>query len=283
MTPTASPSPNRETPPTGQPPRTVAAWLFFSVNLALYFCAAVWLASLLHLSLPIPTLWARTLFPVLALATTLLALARTLPLQNVLTVAFIVIFCSTVAEIFNATFHLPFGARTFTNELGPKLFGLVPWPLPLIWVMAILNSRGVARLMLRPWRKTTKYGLWMIGLTCLLTVVFDFNLEPFASVANGWWLWRMPRSVPAWQTAPWVNFAAWGIVALLILVFVTPWLINKQRPRSSPPDYHPLGLWLLLNLLPAVGDATHQLWLPAAVAVVLATIAAVFAVHGARW
>jgi hypothetical protein len=52
--------------------------------------------------------------------------------------------------------------------------------MPFIWAVAVLNSRGVARLILRPWRKTTKYGLWVIGLACVLTVIFDFNLEPFA-------------------------------------------------------------------------------------------------------
>ncbi|HXD00543.1 MAG TPA: carotenoid biosynthesis protein, partial [Verrucomicrobiae bacterium] len=251
-------------------------------NLALLACIASGVAFLLPPPQSPGAIWATALFPLLALAATLLALARTLPAQNVLAVAVIIALLSGIVEIINVKTGVPFGARTFTDDLGPQILGL-PWPLPFLSTAALLSSRGVARLILRPWRKTAKYGLWVIGLAALLTVIFDFNLEPFASAANSWWIWRMPKSVPAWQTAPWVNFLGLAMTTLLILAFTTPWLINKSRTRSGPLDYHPLLLWLLLNLLPAAGDATHHLWLPAALAVVLSILATTFALRGARW
>jgi len=272
MTPAADPS-----------PRPAPARLPFFATLALFACAAVWMAALLRPPPFADAAWAAALFLVFALAATLLALARTLPAQNVLAVTAITAFLSSIAEIINLKSGIPFGARIYTDAFGPKLFGLLPWPVPFIWPVAILNSRGVARLILRPWRKTAKYGLWVIGLAALLAVIFDFNLEPFASVANSWWIWQMPKTVPAWQTAPWVNFLAWAVLTLLILAFTTPWLINKNRARSAPPDYHPLLLWLLLDLLPAIGDAAHHLWLPAALAVILAALVTTFALRGAKW
>jgi uncharacterized membrane protein len=258
------------------------ARLQFLAGLALLACTATGIAVLLPTPQPPIAQIGTALFPVLALAAVLLALARTLPAQNVLAVAVIIALLTAIADVINVKTGVPFGARTFTDDLGPQILGL-PWPLPFIWTAAILSSRGVARLILRPWRKTAKYGLYVIGLTVLLTVIFDFNLEPFASAANSWWLWRMPKSVPAWQTAPWVNFLGLAMTTLLILAFTTPWLINKNRTRSGPPDYHPLLLWLLLNLLPAVGDAAHHLWLPAALATILATITTTFALRGAKW
>jgi uncharacterized membrane protein len=264
-------------------PRPAAARLLLFADILLFAFTAVWLVSLWQPLLVVHAVWAEALFPVLVLAATLLGLARTLPTQNVLAVAALIAVLYGLVDIINIKTSIPFGARVYTDALGPKFFGLVPWPLPFAWAAAILNSRGVARLILRPWRKTTKYGLWVIGLACGLTVVFDFNLEPFASIANPWWLWLMPKSVPAWQSAPWINFLACAVITLLILAFTTPWLINKQRPRSSPPDYHPLVLWLLLNLLFAVGDTARHLWLPAVLAVVLAAIVTTFALRNASW
>jgi uncharacterized membrane protein len=265
------------------PARSAATRLHLPVTLALILCAAVWLASLLRPSLLPGANWPQTFFPLLAFAATLIALSRALPAQNVFAATAVIVVIASSAEIISAITGVPFGARTYTDDFGPRIFGLLPWPMPFIWVVAVLNSRGVARLILRPWRKTTKYGLWVIAFTCLLTVTFDFNLEPFAGDANSWWIWRMPKSVPAWHHAPCVNFLAWAVVTLLILAFATPWLINKQRTRSSPPDYHPLILWLIINLLPAVGDATQQLWLPAALATALAVIVSTFALRGAMW
>jgi uncharacterized membrane protein len=264
-------------------PRSAAARFHLPVTIALFVCAVLWSASLLRPSLLPGAAWAEALFPVLALAATLLALARTLPAQNVFAATAVIVLIASIAEIISAKTGVPFGARTYTDDFGPRIFELLPWPMPFIWAVAVLNSRGVARLILRPWRKTTKYGLWVIGLTCVLTVVFDFNLEPFAGAGNSWWIWRMPKSVPAWHNAPWIVFPAWAVTTLLILAFATPWLINKQRTRSSPPEYHPLAVWLLINLLPAVGDASHQLWLPAAIAAVLAMVVTTFALRGARW
>lgn len=270
------------TPPAEPTPSPAATRFLLPVTLALFVCGAVWVVSFFCPPLlPIAGL-AQALFPLLALAATMLAIARKLPSQNVFAVTLFILLFSAIAETISAKSGIPFGARTYTDAFGPRIFDLLPWPMPFIWAIAILNSRGVARLILRPWRKTGKYGLWVIGLTCALTVILDFNLEPFASLANSWWIWRMPKSVPAWETAPWVNFLAWAVVTLLILAFVTPWLINKQR-RASPSEYHSLLLWLLFNLIPAAGDAAHAMWLPAIFAVVLAAVATTFAIRGATW
>jgi uncharacterized membrane protein len=265
-----------ETPPPAAPARQraafVASLIFAVLTLAACLCAPV-LAN---------TRWPAALFLLSAFAATLLALARNLPWQNVLSAAALIAAISGFAHALNAKTGLPFGARVDTDALGPRLFGVLPWPVPLIWIVAILNSRGVARLILRPWRRTPNYGFRVIGLACLLTVVFDLGLEPWAGEANVWWFWQMPRSVPAWHHAPWVNFLGWTVTTLLILAFVTPWLINKKPVPPPPPDYQPLVLWLLLNLLPAAGCAAHHLWSAAAATALAAAIVTTFALRNAR-
>jgi putative membrane protein len=246
----------------------------------------VWLVNAvllwLRIELPPGARWIEALFPLLAVATTLLALGRRLPLQNVITAACVIGSISTGIVTVGVATGFPFGPIVFGDSLGEKLFQVVPWAIPLLWVVLIINGRGVARLMMRPWRKTNFYGFWVMGLTCLLVVCFDLGLEPFAVQAKGYWVWPLGRAVASWYTAPWANFLAWFITALAILTFTIPWLINKQ-PIKQPMDYHPLIVWFLLNLWIASGNALHQLWLAVAVTIVSSAVAIVFATRGAHW
>ncbi len=171
----------------------------------------------------------------------------------------------------------------FGPEIGQKFFNLLPWAMPLLWVVAVLNSRGVARLVLRPWRKMRTYGFWLIGLTALFTMLFDCALEPFASHVKHYWIWTTAGYSLTPQGAPISNSVGWFIVTVLMLAFATPALINKQLSKRSAPDFHPLAVWLGGILLFAFAAATHGLWPAVAVDAVIGIAATVFAIRGARW
>ena len=245
-------------------------------------CATSWLLRLLAMPVVERWRWAEALLPVAAVATTLAALARRLPAQNILLAASLIALIGGAVQTLGATTGIPFGAYTYTDKIGQQIFDLLPWPMPCLWVVVILNARGIARLVLRPWRKTRNYGFQVIGLTCILAVVFDLALEPFASKVSRYWIWQTPENVLAWHTAPWANFLGWLMTTLLILVVVTPWLINK-KPTRRPPDLYPLIVWWGLNLIPAIGAAMHGLWSAAVFAVLANLLVTVFAVRGARW
>ena len=214
---------------------------------------------------------------------TLVAQSRRLPAQNVLLAAAIIGFISGIVEWIGAASGIPFGPRAFPGGFGEKIFG-VPWPVPVLWIVFLLNSRGVARLMLRPWRKSKTYGFRVIGLTCLLMVALDLGFEPFASRANHFWIWEMKQNVFTWSGAPWVKFFSVGLTALLILAFATPSLINKNPTSSKrPPDYSPLILWLAMSLYFAVASGLAGLQLAMIVGLSLSVIVVVFALRGARW
>jgi uncharacterized membrane protein len=216
-----------------------------------------------------------------AVATTLLALARTLPEQNVLAVAGIIVALSGLIQIAGATLGTPFGHFIYTQDAGPRLFGLLPCAVPLVWIVVILNSRGVARLILRPWRASPNIGLWTLGVTCMLAVLFDASLEPYAAAINHYWIWQTPKIVPAWNGVPWTNYFGWAISSLLILTAVAPWLINK-KPGTMPPDYFPLLIWLLMMLFLAACDAAHQFRAAAFLGLGTAVLAAFFALKNLK-
>src|SRR5579862_8917728 len=171
-------------PPAENPPRNRPEVSPRFLLAAFLLCAAAWLGSIARVRGLENADWPAALFLLLALATTLVSLTRTLPAQNVLSAAGVIAFIASIAELINARADMPFGTRTFTGDLGPRCFGVLPWAIPAVWVVAMLNSRGVARLILRPWRKTSKYGFWVIGLTAVLMVMFDLSLEPFAGAAQ---------------------------------------------------------------------------------------------------
>lgn len=274
------PSGNRPANRFAEKARVWTHWLFTVLLAAVW--ALVLAADGLTLDLPGKPGWPEALLLLLATAGTLTALVRQLPLQNVLLAAGVIAFMGGAVHALGVTTGIPFGPFLFGVDAGPRLFKTLPWALPLIWVVVILNSRGVARLILRPWRKIRNYGYWLIGVTAALSVLFDLALDPLAARVKHYWLW-LPTKFPVdWQGAPLVNFVSWAAVSLLILAFVTPALINKN-PARRPPDFHPLAVWLGAVVWFGIACAQHGFW-PAVVADgTLAALAAIFAIRGGRW
>src|SRR5206468_2785042 len=127
-----------------------------------------------------------------------------------------IVIIAGAVQTFGALTAIPFGPYVYTENIGQQLFDPLPWAVPPVWVVAILSSRGVARLMLRPWRKTKAYGFWSMGVTALLVVLLDFGLEPFATRVKHYWLWNPTKITFDWYGAPWVNFLGWAVTVLLI-------------------------------------------------------------------
>jgi putative membrane protein len=218
---------------------------------------------------------------ILALAATLLRLARTLPWQNVIACAVLTGALAGIFQGVGARTGIPFGPFFYTENIGHLVFHEVPWPLPLLYIAILLNVRDVARLILWRWRETTNYGVWVISLASLLATVFDAGLEPIASTGH-WWIWTTSKSIPSWQGAPWINFAGWIATSFFILALATPWLINKKTSSQSPRDYFSLIIWVILTLLLAVNNASHKFWMAAALTVAVDIVLVVLALRNSN-
>lgn len=227
--------------------------------------------------------WPDGLLVVLTTATVLASLTRQLPGQNVMLASFIIAIIAGAVQSLGALTAIPFGPFVYTDHIGQQLFYPLPWAIPLMWITVILASRGVARLILRPWRKTSNYGFRLMGLTTLLVVLLDLGLEPYATRIKHYWFWNPAKIKFDWYTTPWTNFFGWAATGLLILAFATPSLINKKPGPQAPPDYSPLVLWLLVNFLFATGAAHHHLWPAVGLISLSSVVVTLFAVRGARW
>ena len=227
--------------------------------------------------------WADVLFMVAVTVALALNLARQLPLLNVGAAAGIILVVGGAAQLLGAQTSVPFGPFTFNREFDPLVFGLLPLGAPFLWLAILLAARGTARLILRPWRKMTTYGFWLIGVTAALVVITDVALEPFAAFAHHYWIWEKTKIPFTWYGAPVVNFLAWGFVALIMLAFATPLLINKQPNRKNVPDFAPFFLWLGMMIVFAAAPVEAGVWRAVTVDGVIAAVVTGLAVTGSRW
>jgi uncharacterized membrane protein len=236
---------------------------------ALGLFALSWLVAWLRFVLAEPPLvqarWPEAVLLLTAAASTLASLARQLPLQNVILAAAVVALLGGIFHTLGAVTAVPFGPLEFQPSFGRLLFPPLPWAVPLLWIVLVLNARGVGRIILRPWRQTRDYGLWLIGVSAVLTGMLELALEPFATGIMHYWSWGPTKLASSWYGTPWVNLLGWVLCTLLVLAFVTPALINK-RPGGTEPQWQPWLVWSLLNLLLLTGLSAGRLWLAVLVA-----------------
>jgi uncharacterized membrane protein len=238
----------------GRKVHVVLAGLLVAAAIAAY--AQLWLPYPLlgHESRP------EALLLFLSVVTTLTSLWRQLPGQNMALAGCVIALIGGAVHLLCALVGIPFGPIVFDQEhLGRTVFHLLPWSMPLIWVVIVLNSRGVARLILRRCRHKPYYGFWVIGLATMLVVIFTLSFEPFATHVKQYWSWKATKIPFSWYDAPLVNFLGWAVTTLVMLLWVTPALINKSPRPPAPPSFFPLLVWELLNGLFLAGSIARDL------------------------
>lgn len=268
-----------------RPSATLFDWFARATSFVALLCFIAVLAQMFSRSTAFgKSGWPAALLIITTAAATLTSMSRQLAGQNVMLAAAIIAVAGGITHAVGTITGIPFGPFAYSSSAGPMFFDTLPWAIPAVWMIVVLNARGVARLIVKPWRKLKNYGFFVIGVAAVLVVLFDLALEPFATRVNGYWVW-LPTKFPwTWSGMPLINSLGWALVAILTLAFATPALINKHsRSRKLPPDFHPLILWVLLLALFGTGAALNQLWSSLALCVGIALVSTLFALRGARW
>lgn len=225
--------------------------------------------------------WVEGLVPVFASLALLASLAGRLPLQNALACgAMIGVTAGMVVAVAVHT-RFPLGRFEFSDVSGPRLLGLVAWPVPFLWVALLLSSRQCGKLILRPWRRHRHYGWLLLGVSVVLVLLLTLVLEPFGQTVKGWWTWQLPAGTAGWQGAPVALLPAVAVLTALLLLGATMWLIPK-RPTGLPPERTPAVIWLALDLWLTLGCLRAGLPLPAGLGLAAAAGVAWLAWRGHR-
>jgi uncharacterized membrane protein len=122
------------------------------------------------------------------------------------------------SELLGTAYGVPFGPYEYTNLLGPKAAGLVPWLIPLSWFSMAIPSYALAS---RALEGAGGVGSWLgrIMLGSLLLLGWDLALDPAMSEATPYWLWG---ETGPYYGMPWMNLFGWYVTGL-VLMAVLEW------------------------------------------------------------
>jgi uncharacterized membrane protein len=245
----------------------------------LFVCLSIAVAGLTLTGTHLPAPWGELegLLFVFAGLSAVAGLGHRLPTQNLIAVGLAIAGLGGLTWLLSARLGFPLGHYQQSEAFGPRVFGLLGWPVPFLWLAIVLGSRGAAKLALRPWRRARPYGWLLLATSTLLVLAQVAALEPFAIKVREYWQWTTPgQAASGWYGLPWGSFAGYAILGLATLLCATPWMIVK-RPSPSTTPSHALKLYLCLNALFVCGHAREGLWgalgLTVAVSLVLALAA----------
>jgi putative membrane protein len=124
----------------------------------------------------------------------------------------------------------PYGSFNYSEGMGWKVAGLVPWTVAFAWTPLLFTAVS-AVLYFLPAKDSTGVIVRRSLMVAVLLVLMDLVLDPGA-VATGLWAFASPGR---YYGVPWTNFAGW-----LLSGYVGAFLFHKALPSGQMRL--PLGL-----------------------------------------
>lgn len=179
------------------------------------FALCFFLASWLVAKIPIgnTVTWVSALFIVLLALPSYYYLLQWYGLQK--SVLIIVIFgiFPIIIEAIGISTGFPYGEFHYTDQMGFKILGLVPWSVAFAFAPLLLGSITIAS-------QVTRNTRLALPLSTALLVIVDLVLDPAAVVLNIW-VWSEPGP---YYGIPLSNYVGWFVtafIASLLLHFMT--------------------------------------------------------------
>lgn len=178
--------------------------------------------------------------------------------RRALSAALVVILLAYGVETLGVNTGIPFGEYIYTHVLVPRLPGGVPLPVMFAWVLVIFGVYGWCReLVERAPNGRINIAVGLFG--ALLATLLDLEIEPVAASLQGYWRWLEPGPL-SYNSVPLSNFAAWYLVALVLLLLVQVLLghtkaMHAQRSRLALVA--PRVLFVASLLMFGLVDLTH--------------------------
>ncbi len=182
------------------------------------------------------------------------------------------------AEVFGVSTGWLFGDYVYTDQLGPKAFGFVPWLIPFAWLMVLYPAWELTKYhMMADGSKSTFtfHPLFFIlhpFLAALAVTAYDLSLDP-RMVADGNWIWH---GGGFYFGIPFSNFVGWFITAWVIFG-VWGWLTGVKRGRFSQSLTATMPVWAYIVLWMGETIANIFFWSGPVVGLIVFVAMGVFA------
>jgi len=193
------------------------------------------------------------------------------------TAIFLVAACalSLSSELIGTGTGWPFGNYAYTERLGTKVLGRVPFSIPLSWFYMgfaayLLGTALAGALQLR--HRTA----WSLGLGVFFLTVWDLALDPAMAAPTlplQFWVWHESGG---YFGMPIQNLVGWSATGL-VFMGVSRLLFRGDPIIPSSATSFPLAMYALNTLFALVLSAAAGLWLPVALAVALGLVPAMLA------
>ena len=127
---------------------------------------------------------------------------------------------------------LVYGPYHYTDQLGPKFIGLVPWLIPVAWTFMIYPSMVIAQ-RLAPERVTGfKRGVVVAALSGVIMTAWDVVMDPMM-VYGGNWIWEVQGG---YFGVPLQNFWGWWLTTFTAVALFLLFSRKMTMPIPRLPD-----------------------------------------------
>lgn len=152
--------------------------------------------------------------------------------------AAIVLVGSAVLEWIGVRTGFPFGPYVYTDNFGARLLGVLPFTIPLAWLVVVLCSRYLVLALL------PRLNPWLLSLAVGgLALLTDLNMEPVAWKVRAYWVWYPADPAPP-LFPPWQNYLSWFLAASVFAA-----LLRGGRLTGRISARRPILVLLLINSL----------------------------------
>jgi putative membrane protein len=189
---------------------------------------------------------------------------------------FLVIACglSLGMELAGTGTGWPFGNYAYTFGLGPKIFGRVPFAIPLSWYYICASAWVLARQALdRLWPAAP--GWAEVALSTWLLTAWDLVLDPAMAHPDqqlSFWVWHTRGE---YFGMPAANLAGWLLTGALIVALFKR--LCPDAAAASVPTRLPLTVYLVNLAFGAALCLNVGLWTPILLALAAGVVPAMLA------
>lgn len=174
-----------------------------------------------------------------------------------------------LSELGGTNVGLPFGPYHYTEMLGYRIAGDVPYPIPISWYYMLYGSLAIcARLMTADDSGATKWRWALVG--GLFLTAWDVPMEvQMTNVQPAHWVWdlhKLPAWVPEWLGGPifygmplsnWIGWWVTGVVVSRLMLAIVPPTVWR---RTVAPYALPLVVYAANGVMPIAVTARHGYW-----------------------
>jgi putative membrane protein len=175
-------------------------------------------------------------------------------------------------ELLGTSTGFPFGPYAYTDFLGYKILGHVPFSIPLSWFYMGFTAYVLASLLVArtTWRRQT---LWSLLLGAYFLTVWDLSLDP--SMASGhmavqFWVWYTPGP---YFGMPISNLVGWTITGLIYMA-VSRFFWRSNLSTQSLVAWLPFGVYAANTGFAIVLTVSYGIWPPLFIALLLGLLPA---------